>query len=133
MFKLPFWDRLFGPEAEARQLNRDAVAIIRVAREGYSAERAREMALLTRDSLEELDDRSGANADPGVMLGEMKLKHREARRSRQQVELTAYTLVIIELRARAAGEAADPAREAIAEFCQDWEHAADGQEGSRLL
>ncbi|MEM7404198.1 MAG: hypothetical protein AAF458_02850 [Pseudomonadota bacterium] len=133
MFKLPFWDRFFGPEAEARQLNRDAVAIIEVAREGYSVARTREMALLTRDTLEELSDRGGANADPDVMLGEMKMKHREARRSREQVELTAFTLVIIDLRARAAGEAADPARAAIAEFCQDWAHAADGQEGTRLL
>jgi len=43
------------------------------------------------------------------------------------VAFTAFTLVLIYLRAEAPGDACGPARDAIDGFLAEWAHAADGE------
>jgi hypothetical protein len=59
------------------------------------------------------------------MLYRFRQLHADARRRMDQVGLTAYTLLIIQLRASALGEIAAPAVAAIDEFTSRWAHAAE--------
>ena len=97
-------DWLFGEKSEARQLNRDARAIINSARLGYRTEVQREMALLTGETLATAHERGGD--DPSKyqpLISHFKMMHRDAKQARNQTQLTAYTLIIIYLRAEQLG------------------------------
>lgn len=52
--------------------------------------------------------------------------HREARDQRDEVSLSAFTLVLIYIRAEALGEASRPAVDTINDFIGEWEHAKEG-------
>ena len=117
---------LFGPQAQARQLYKDARTIIAIAREGYRVEKTREMALLTRTTLEDARAYAQAkNEDHKLMLERLEMYHRGAKHARDQVRFTAYTLALIYLRAEALGAVAAEARAEIDQFYNDWAHAAD--------
>ena len=115
-----------GPDREARQLNRDAPRIIETAHHSYRAEILRDIALLTRrelkDSIERLEQFPEQRTEA---IRRYQSQHREARRRNDQMSLTAYTLVIIYLRAGGLGAAAAPAQQSIESFLDQWEHAAD--------
>ncbi len=110
---------------EAKRLNRDAPTIIDSATKSFSVARVRDIAIMTLESLAEarahLENHEQSRAQ---MLSRFQQLHGEAKRRMDQVALTAYTLIIIRLRAEALGDIADPAGEAIDEFTGRWAHAA---------
>jgi hypothetical protein len=119
-------DWLFGPKAKARQLNSDARAIVQVARDGYRVETTRAMALLTRETIDDTRAYALARSEgPKLTIERLEMYHRNAKSSRDQVKLTAYTLAIIYLRAEGLGELAAPARAEIDQFYADWAHSVE--------
>ena len=115
-----------NPRREAKRLNRDAPAIIESAVKSYSVERVRDIALTTLEHLGEADEHLGKHSESrDQLLYRFRQLHSEARRRTDQVALTAYTLVIIHLRAEALGAICSPALEAIDAFTAQWAHAAD--------
>ena len=123
---LEFLKSLFdNPDREARRLNRDASTIIDSATRSFSVDRVREIALMTLEHLgkarEHLDSHEQSRDQ---ILYRYRQLHGEARRRMDQVALTAYTLMIIHLRAEALGDIAGPAEEAIEEFTGQWAHGA---------
>ncbi len=114
-----------SPDREAKRLNRDASTIIDSAAKSFPVGRVRDIAIMTLESLAEaraqLDEHEQSRDQ---MLYRFQQFHGEARRRMDQVALTAYTLIIIRLRAEALGDIADPAGEAIDKFTGQWAHAA---------
>ena len=113
-----------NPNREAKRLNRDAPTIIDSAIRSFPLHRVRDIALMTLESLAEARahlDKHEQSRDQ--MLYRFQQLHGEARRRMDQVALTAYTLIIIRLRAETLGEIADPAGEVIDEFIGKWAHA----------
>jgi len=120
---LAWFDWLFGEKGEARQLNRDARAIINAARIGYRPETQREMSVLTGTTLATAHERGGADpAKYQPLIDHFKMMHRDAKSARNQTQLTAYTLIIIYLRAQQLGDIAAQAREEIDQFIEAWAH-----------
>ena len=119
------------PNREAKRLNRDAATVIESATNAIPLNRIREIALMTLEHLGEARehfDKHTQNRDQ--VLYRFKQLHGEARRRMDQVGLTAYTLIIIYLRAEALGDIAAPALEAIDEFTGRWSHAAEERQGT---
>ena len=115
-----------NPEREAKRLNRDAPAIIDSASQSFSAERVRDIALMTLERLREVDEHLGKHSESrDQLLYRFRQLHSEARRRSDQVALTTYTLIIIHLRAEALGAICSPALESIDAFTGQWAHAAD--------
>ena len=118
---MQFLPRWFGPQREASRLNRDALTIIEVAQHSSSSTKVRETALRIRNELEVAHTRGGD--DPSryaPLVDHFRGQHREARRRRDDIALTALTLVIIYLRAETIGTGAEPARERIDAFVSEW-------------
>jgi hypothetical protein len=117
---------LFGKQADIRQLNRDSRSILRFTREGYSPERQGETALVMRRTLAHVRDRmENDGVERAKIVDDLKNQHRGARRMRHDVHLTAFTLLIIYLRAEGFGGDARLAVTAIDDFLADWEHLSD--------
>ena len=117
---------LFGnrSKGEIRRLNKDAGDIIEYACQSFRTETVRDAALMTAEHLARAHD----IFESGVIglkrgIDEYKRLHNEARRKRDDVALTAFTLVQIYLRAEIQGETCKAARKAIDQFIADWEHA----------
>ncbi len=120
-----------NPNREAKRLNRDAPTIIDSATKSFPVDRVRDIALMTLESLTEARvhlDKHEQSRDQ--MLYRFRQLHGEARRRMDQVALTAYTLIIIRLRAAALGDIADPAGEVIDEFTGKWAHAAEEKQSA---
>lgn len=115
-----------NPQREARRLNRDASAIIDSAIKSFPIERVRDIALMTRERLDEADEHIEKHSESRAqVLYRFRQLHSEARRRMDQVALTAVTLVIIHLRAEPLEGLGQPALEAIDEFTGQWAHAAE--------
>lgn len=114
------------PEKEARELARDVGNIIGMAEQTYRPELLEEIARITRDGLAQIETLC---ADDSIcqarQLDVYKSLHRDARRANAQAGLTAYTLIIINLRARPLGDIGDPVRGPIDEYLQRWPAKAD--------
>ncbi|HSS64683.1 MAG TPA: hypothetical protein VLS27_09625 [Gammaproteobacteria bacterium] len=123
---------LFNSKArEIRHLNRDAPLIIENARESYRSELVREIAILIHQKIDEAKSNCGEDAAClQRALDHFRKLHREARRRNEHVALTAYTLVIIYLRAGLIGPECEPARAAIERFLDEWRHALGEGSGS---
>lgn len=123
---------LFDSKArEIRHLNRDAPAVIENAQESYRSELIRDIAVLTRQKVREAETSCGEDcACLQRALDHFRKLHREARRRNEHTELTAYTLVIIYLRAKILGQECAPARAAIDGFLGNWRHAFEEKEGN---
>ena len=120
---------LFGPKADARQLNRDVKTILNTTRYGFRTEMQREIAWTTHQALREAHERGGD--DPSAykpLIDHFKMMHRDARRAHNQVQLTANTFVIIYLRAEQLEDLAASARKMIDDFIADWAHTFDEHE-----
>ena len=122
---------LFGDrtQRDIRQINKAAQEIIEYAHQCFRVETVRDSALLTREHLDRVhaiykDD----PLDPKRVIVEYKNLHREARQRRDDAALTAFSLVMIYVRAETHGEACAPARHAIDELMTQWAHIA--QEGA---
>ncbi len=122
--------RLFNSKArEIRQLNRDAPLIIENARESYRSELVRDIAILVHQKISEAKSNCGDNvACLQRALDHFRKLHREARRKNEHVGLTAYTLIIIYLRAELIGPQCAPARTAIDGFLDEWRHALEQED-----
>lgn len=118
-----------SPEREAKRLNRDAAAIIDSASNSFPVDRVRDIALMTLEHLGEahahLENHTESREQ---VLYRFRQLHGEARRRMDQVGLTAYTLLIIHLRAEALGDIAAPALGAIDAFTGEWSHASGARE-----
>ena len=115
-----------NPQREAKRLNRDASTIIDSATRSFPIERVRDIAVMTFEHLGEADEHLQAHPESRAqVLERFRALHREARRRMDQVALTAYTLVIIRLRAQALGATCGPAVQAIDDFVGQWAHAAE--------
>ncbi len=119
---------LFGDrtEKEIKQLNKDAQVIIDHARQTFRAERVRDIAGLTAEHL----DRARKVFEPNDIglkraIDEYQRLHQEARRQRQDALLSAFTLVLIYLKAEQRGEPCQPARDTIDGFTGEWAHTQD--------
>ena len=119
---------LFGDKTprEARRLNRDAPVIIEHARQTLPVGRIRDIALRTVEHLERVHKVFEPNAI-GLKRAilEYKRLHQEARNHRDEVSLSAFTLVQIYIRAEALGEAGRPAVGAIDDFIAEWGHTQE--------
>ncbi len=86
----------------------------------------RDIALLMAEHFDRVEEvYSGDPLGPKRAIAEYESLHKEARRRRDDVALTAFTLMLIYQRAEVQGEACQPARDAIKQFMADWAHAAD--------
>ena len=122
-----------NPVREAKRLNRDAPTIIDSATKSFSVARVRDIAIMTLESLAEVRAHLEKHEQScAQMLSRFQQLHGEARRRMDQVALTAYTLIIIRLRAEALGDIADPAGEAIDEFTGQWAHAAEETQSASI-
>ncbi|GMQ96160.1 MAG: hypothetical protein BMS9Abin14_672 [Gammaproteobacteria bacterium] len=118
-----------NPDREAKRLNRDAATVIDSATRSIPVDRIREIALMTLQRLGEVREHLDKHTQShDQVLYRFQQLHGEARRRMDQVGLTAYTLVIIHLRAEALGDIATPALEAIDDFIGRWAHAAEEQQ-----
>lgn len=127
------WKWFGSKEREARQLNKDSRSIVEMTEQTYRAERQTEIARMVRERLSEIDATCGD--DPTCRereLDRIKARHREARRSLDQVALTGHTLLIIYLRSLSLDEASRPAIETIDAFVARWSSADDEGEDSVL-
>ncbi|MCP5151508.1 MAG: hypothetical protein H6983_21985 [Ectothiorhodospiraceae bacterium] len=120
------WGLFRSPEREARRLVRDARAVVEMAAAALPAPTTRAIASMAREHR----DRALATveAEPArreVLIGELRTRHREARRRRDDVELTAYTLVIIYLESLPLGARAADARATVDEFIASVENGLD--------
>ena len=121
---------LFSSKArEIRHLNRDAPVIIENARESYRSELIRDIAVLTHEKIEEASNHCGEDSVCiRRALDHFRKLHREARRKNEHVGLTAFTLVIIYLRAGLIGGECEPARAAVEGFLDEWRHAFEPED-----
>ncbi len=124
---------LFGDktEREAKQLNRDAPAIIFQAKQLYPPARLQTMVETIAEYIERAHKRYGTDPiDLKRAHYDFRTLHKEARRNNDQVGLSAMTLVIIYIRAEIAGPKADPARAAINAFTATWLHVGGAKDGA---
>jgi hypothetical protein len=118
---------LFNSKArEIRHLNRDAAVVIENARESYRSELLRDIAILIQQKIDEARINCGDDATClQRALDHFRKLHREARRRNEHLGLTAYTLIIIYIRAALIGAECAPAREVIDGFLDNWRHAME--------
>ena len=120
-----FWP--FGARYETRLLNRDAQYIVDDALGRFSEERVVQMANATRVYLEDARDQlARPNLDPENVLVHFRSLHGAARRERQDMGLSAITLVIIYLRAQRHRDACEPAIRTIDDFVAEWASEDEG-------
>lgn len=116
---------------EIRQLNRDAPIVIEAARQSYRTELVREIARLTDQRLQEATQSCAEDVSClERAVAHFRTLHRESRSKNEPVGLTAYTLIIIYLRALIMGEECLPARSEIDTFLDDWRHTFGEEDGA---
>jgi len=115
------WYFEFRQNMEVRQLNCDAPLIVRHATELFKPTVLNEIALLVRDHIDRAHVQYGTSiVDLKRAHVDYKRLHKEARRRADQTELSSMTLIIICLRAEIAGPRADPARQEIKSFVNEY-------------
>lgn len=109
---------LFNSKArEVRRLNKDAPNIVEYTLQCFRPETVRGIANATREHLERVHAHYPGTHDGWKQaVADYEGLHREARRRRDDVTLTAYTFVLIYIRAEVQGEACRLARDAIDGF-----------------
>ena len=118
-------------EREAKQLNRDAPAIIAQAEALYAPARLRVMAETIVEYIKRAHNRYGTEPiDLKRAHYDFRNLHKETRRKNDQVGLSAMTLVIIYIRAEIAGPKADAARTAINAFTATWLQVSGTKDGA---
>ena len=105
---------------EARRLNRDAVTIIESDKHTLKDETLAAIAAQTVANLKLARDALTIDTHETKTMERLKEIHREARRYRDPIALSAATLTIIHFRARQIGDAAQPACDTIDQFLERW-------------
>ncbi|MCH9671028.1 MAG: hypothetical protein K0U93_06215 [Gammaproteobacteria bacterium] len=112
----------FGRAGEVRTLTKDAQSIIADAEGRFEDKRLGVMGTeIARHIGEGREWLSRPNMGHDNVLLHFKGQHREARRSQRDLDLSAYTLVIIYFRAEQIGEEAVAAKRTVEEFVEKWE------------
>jgi len=111
---------LFGNERKAKRLKKDALTIIRSDEVAYPPPHRKSCALMVTEYLAAIFSAAAkTKAGPGSPIW-LKERHRDARRRRDQIQLTAATLSIIYLRARELGHPGAPVCEIINNAIERW-------------
>ena len=111
---------LFGNERKAKRLNKDALTIIRSDEVAYLPVHLKACATMVAEYLGTfLLATPKTKTGPGSPIW-LKERHRDARRRRDQIQLTAATLSIIYLRARELGQLGAPICEIIDNAMERW-------------
>lgn len=111
---------LFGNERKAKRLKKDALTIIRSDEVAYPPPHRKSCALMVTEYLAAIFSAAAkTKAGPGSPIW-LKEQHRDARRRRDQIQLTAATLSIIYLRARELGQLGAPVCEIINNAIERW-------------
>ena len=111
---------LFGNERKAKRLEKDALTIIRSDEVAYRSTHLKACATMVAEYLGTfLPTTPKLRTGPGSPIS-LKERHRDARRRRDQVQLTAATLSIIYLRAREFGPLGAPTCEIIDNAMERW-------------
>jgi len=111
---------LFGNERKAKRLNKDALTIIRSDEVAYLPVHLKACATVVAEYLATFllaTPKTKTGAGSPIWLKE---RHRDARRRRDQIQLTAATLSIIYLRARELGQLGAPVCEIIDNAMERW-------------
>ena len=116
---------LFGNERKANRLKKDALTIIRSDEVAYRPLHLKPCASMVAEYLA-----ASLSASPKTKTGHgsaiwLKGQHRDARRRRDQIQLTAATLSIIYLRARELGQLGAPICEIIDNAMKRWAGGPD--------
>ena len=126
MFGFSAWKR----NSDIRRLNKDAPLIIEYARQTTRPDRMREIAHLPARHLErshKIFEHTPIGLKRAIL--EYRRLHNEARRQYDSVSLSAFTLVLIYVRAEGMGEDCRPALDTIDAFIAEWKHTlSDGTE-----
>lgn len=119
--------KLFHSTArEVKRLNKDAPAIVEYARQCFRIETIKRIAAAAREHLERVHSiYPGDQAGFKQAVADYQRMHREARRQRDDVALTAFTFVLIYIRAEAQGEPCRAARDAVDAFIDEWAGAPE--------
>jgi hypothetical protein len=122
MFEISAWKR----KKEVQGLNKDAYLIIDYAEQTTRPERILEISRLTSQHLEHANKIFGTTPI-GLKraLDEYKRLHNEARRQRDDISLSAFTLVQIYIRSKVIGKDCQLAIETIDTFMKRSEHTLD--------
>jgi|TARA_B110000438_G_C15622488_1_gene567194 hypothetical protein len=122
MFEFFAWKR----KREVQGLNKDAQLIIEYAEQTTRPERVLEISRLTSLHLEHAIKIFGTTPI-GLKrtIDEYKRLHNEARRQRDDISLSAFTLVQIYIRSKAVGKDCQPAIETIDTFMKRSEQTLD--------
>ena len=113
------WLRRFvadAPRRKARRLERDARTVVEMVQQSYREPSLRAVASRTREAIAGTDAVDGEVDALERWHQRLRSLHAEARRSRDQVGLSALTLAIIDLQARRLGPDGRGACEAISAF-----------------
>ena len=118
--------KLFDSTArEIKRLNKDAPNIVEYALQCFRPDVVRGIADTTRQHLERAHSHYPGNREGWKQaVIDYERMHREARSGRDDVALTAFTLVLIYIRAEVQGEACRAARDAIDAFIDEWAQPA---------
>lgn len=120
------WLSWFGPERDGRVFNRDALWIVEDMERGYSVEDMRHVARITAREIASFHEALAQGSQTyAASIADLRRHHRESKRLRDAISLTALTLVIIYLKAEAIDEPGQPARAEIDAFIGRWQHAID--------
>jgi hypothetical protein len=115
-----------SPAREIKRLNKDAPNIVEYALQCFRREVIRGVANNTRQHLERVHAHYPGNLDGWKQaVADYERMHREARSKRDDVTLTAFTFVLIYIRAEVQGEACRPARDVIDAFIDEWAGPAE--------
>lgn len=116
----------YSPAREIRRLNTDAPNIVQYALQCFTPAMVRGIANATREQLARVHSVYPGNQDGWELaVKDYQRLHRDARRSRDDVALTAYTFVLIYIRAEVHGEACRLARDTIDGFIAEHGDAAE--------
>ncbi|NQU61542.1 MAG: hypothetical protein HQ512_10475 [Rhodospirillales bacterium] len=119
---------LFGDksEREIKHLNKAAREVIEHARQTLRAETMRDIAHLTKEHLDRVSKIYGDDpVGPKRAIVEYQSLHGEARRSRDDVALTAFTLVLISARSEKYKDRAQGVCDTLNAFIAEWAHAQE--------
>ncbi|MEE8351770.1 MAG: hypothetical protein V3R37_06235 [Rhodospirillales bacterium] len=111
---------------DIHQINKAAPEIIDYSRQCLKPETVRHAALLTAEHLERVkkiygDDPLGSNR----ALVEYKGFHNDSKRKRDDAALTAFTLVMIYIRATDQGAPCNAAMKSIDDWTGEWAHGSE--------
>lgn len=120
------WFREYLKKREISHLNKAAPEIIDYSRQCLKMETVRQAALFTGEHLERVKKIYGDDpvGDKRALV-EYKIFHTEAQRKRDDAALTAFSLVMIYIRAENQGAACGSAQKTIDDFIAEWAHVQE--------